>query len=888
MFKIHPLYDRTLRDLLISVPDAHLAVLGGRRPRWTELFLQRLQSTLGPDLSQRLHLIERVSSEQFFGVLRIADVVLHPFPFDGSKTSADALFAGKPIVTLPTEYLRGRMGAAFLRTMNLSELVAHSAAHYVDIARRLKQEPGFYAAMQRGVVEQLPLIWEDMEVPFRWTQLLQTTLGMGPLAGSNEISPKSSSSSTHTAISQAFDEDAEWVAFLEQTGRDVAAERVLHRERSRNREAFDAAWGPESYMLDGGVAVMETFYPPDVFSPEQEPRIFSNWGGVGWSTPPGNDIANFEARNDNRPTTQDSVNKSATSPGNALSSSDVEVATPGAAGSKTAFAQGHNPGVSTADNMSLRLRWRAPPPLKLDLLGLADQSISSTTNTIPSSTVSSSIRTNIIPSRATVSIGSGSVGDSANIAETSVPAPPSAPGTVAADGATLSAPAEAASNPSPSPSVAITFGDDHDHDDDYNDGRKQYIKLASTGRYDEAYIIAQRLEAQFQQQEKNGEARAMGDTMSAWPAARGARSYGRDAIFLLELGAIQYFRGEYREAHALCTQAQSLAPTASLVFACLGVSGMYLPESGRETIQAFSKALSLMRSKRAARVERGLSAEYDRSVLPLTGLIDPQDGELYSAVFKITIDTLEQNLLAAFRIFQQYDACLAWCVDAAELPPLHLGGAHLLVFALVQWSAERRADIDSLQLRLQREGRFDLDRSHVSHVSHRISSSRRSGSFWEEIQRLQSSVEHMLNPANECLNGFANETLLVDALQDLTQLVFAHPLSQDEDKLDNGFVDAGPGSGIALITQYFLPSNPLLKGDVDAVLLKNLLNRAIADIYLLNEQEYNFSSFPFSEKIHQVVLGERLTFQRAFGFANEQLGQRTVILGKLHCVRVCF
>jgi hypothetical protein len=41
--------------------------------------------------------------------------------------------------------------------------------------------------------------------------------------------------------------------------------------------------------------------------------------------------------------------------------------------------------------------------------------------------------------------------------------------------------------------------------------------------------------------------------------------------------------------------------------------------------------------------------------------------------------------------------------------------------------------------------------------------------------------------------------------------------------------------------------------------------------------------FPNAHKIHQIVIGERLTFQRAFAFANEHLQGRTVILGK--CTR---
>lgn len=94
-------------------PHGHLVVTGGRRPIWTKIYRDRLiesfkgytyideHGILQP-LSNRLHVLERVSSERFLAIIKLADVVLHPFPFDGSRTSADSLIAGVPYVTLPT------------------------------------------------------------------------------------------------------------------------------------------------------------------------------------------------------------------------------------------------------------------------------------------------------------------------------------------------------------------------------------------------------------------------------------------------------------------------------------------------------------------------------------------------------------------------------------------------------------------------------------------------------------------------------------------------------------------------------------------------------------------------------------------------------------------
>jgi hypothetical protein len=88
--------------------------------------------------------------------------------------------------------------------------------------------------------------------------------------------------------------------------------------------------------------------------------------------------------------------------------------------------------------------------------------------------------------------------------------------------------------------------------------------------------------------------------------------------------------------------------------------------------------------------------------------------------------------------------------------------------------------------------------------------------------------------------------------------------------------------GIALILQYYvpIPNDPSKSRDINQALVRNLHHRAVSDVYLLNEREFDFSEFPHNEKIHQFVIGRRLTFKTAFSFANRYLVGRTVILGK--------
>ena len=248
LFKMHPLFDLVLADILRDNPTAHVVLTSGRRERWTTVFVERLQKSLGPDM-KRCHFISRVSSEKFLQLLNISDVLLHPFPFDGSRTAADGIGMGIPFITLPAEYLRGRMGVSLLRTLNLPELVARNMSDYVRIATQMCNDPAYYRRIRGMLRERADLIWEDMEYPFSWTQFLATV---------SELSvPK-------------------WSTFIAGTGRDITLETELVNRRMENRKLFDQSWGSEAWLLseDGKVVL------PSSLAPSQKPAIFTNWQHV--------------------------------------------------------------------------------------------------------------------------------------------------------------------------------------------------------------------------------------------------------------------------------------------------------------------------------------------------------------------------------------------------------------------------------------------------------------------------------------------------------------------------------------------------------------------------------------------------------------------------------
>ncbi|ETW08008.1 hypothetical protein H310_02386 [Aphanomyces invadans] len=179
VYKFVPEFDSVLAEILATDPHGHLVLLEARYALWTQQFQTRLRSAMynATDLWSRVHFLPRVGgSAPFLKLLSVADVVLHPFPFGGSKTSADALLLGLPLVAMKTPFLRCRMAYSFYKHMGLLELVATTVEEYVAIALKLGTDAAHRNEMARRIQQKQHLIWENREVVAEWERFLYNSV----------------------------------------------------------------------------------------------------------------------------------------------------------------------------------------------------------------------------------------------------------------------------------------------------------------------------------------------------------------------------------------------------------------------------------------------------------------------------------------------------------------------------------------------------------------------------------------------------------------------------------------------------------------------------------------------------------------------------------------
>ena len=106
---------------------------------------QEIGEVLGPNAP--FQVLGSLSYESYMSVMEDAEFTLDPYPFGGYATATDALFLGKPLVTLEGHKFYNRSAGSLLHKLGLHELVAQTEDEYVDIACRLIDDAGYRQAI---------------------------------------------------------------------------------------------------------------------------------------------------------------------------------------------------------------------------------------------------------------------------------------------------------------------------------------------------------------------------------------------------------------------------------------------------------------------------------------------------------------------------------------------------------------------------------------------------------------------------------------------------------------------------------------------------------------------------------------------------------------------
>jgi len=162
--KFHPDFDPILAGILrrdergvvvITAPEVQEAAARKLRQRF---------AAAHPDVAGRLLFIPQVPDPDYLHLVAAADVVLDPLHYDGATTMYDAFSLAQPVVTLPTQFQRGRSAYAMYRRMGLDDGIASDPEDYVRRAVRLATDRDFRDALRASLKEASEALFEDQSV----------------------------------------------------------------------------------------------------------------------------------------------------------------------------------------------------------------------------------------------------------------------------------------------------------------------------------------------------------------------------------------------------------------------------------------------------------------------------------------------------------------------------------------------------------------------------------------------------------------------------------------------------------------------------------------------------------------------------------------------------
>ena len=159
--KFHPDFDEVLCNILERDQRGIIVILV---ERCYEMVLNdlkaRMQFNLG-EVFSRIRFLPWMPYQEYLGLLQMCDVVLDPLHYGSGLTAYEAFAFGKPIVTRPGEFRRGRYVLGCYRMMGLSECIATSAADYADIAVTLGTEEDHRRKISSEIASRNEILFEN-------------------------------------------------------------------------------------------------------------------------------------------------------------------------------------------------------------------------------------------------------------------------------------------------------------------------------------------------------------------------------------------------------------------------------------------------------------------------------------------------------------------------------------------------------------------------------------------------------------------------------------------------------------------------------------------------------------------------------------------------------
>lgn len=147
--KIDPETFSSWMKILKAVPKSVLWLFRSNKIAEKNLKNEAKKAGINPE---RIIFADYIENSLHLARIKLSDLALDTFIYNGHTTTSDSLWAGVPVVTLQGNHFASRVASSILTAAGLPELITHSQKEYEDLAIELATNPKKLATIHKSLI----------------------------------------------------------------------------------------------------------------------------------------------------------------------------------------------------------------------------------------------------------------------------------------------------------------------------------------------------------------------------------------------------------------------------------------------------------------------------------------------------------------------------------------------------------------------------------------------------------------------------------------------------------------------------------------------------------------------------------------------------------------
>ena len=163
-FKLLPQHDHIYFEIIKKNPTCIFWFIGTKNEFIASKFKERISKMCkknGLFLDDFFAFYPQMPYQNYLSLINRSDIILDSLDWSGLNTSLDALSLSKPIITLPSNFMRGRHTYGILKILKMEELICDTKKDYVALAVKLSRDFSFRDNIIKKIKENKKLIFND-------------------------------------------------------------------------------------------------------------------------------------------------------------------------------------------------------------------------------------------------------------------------------------------------------------------------------------------------------------------------------------------------------------------------------------------------------------------------------------------------------------------------------------------------------------------------------------------------------------------------------------------------------------------------------------------------------------------------------------------------------